>query len=138
MRVAGEVLALLFYPFALALVFFLAPYDFGTRNGKHFAHDCIKLLEFGLRLWCHICVPSELQHYWGGLCLCGKYHPVKLATADENEPVPRVAEYTVMCPTRLDDIRFEMHDLVKYVGPADGNFQTHQLFQEPDNQKDHD
>ena len=112
----------------------------GFQRGepKNLSDDCIKFLKFGLRLWSHICVPSKLQYYWGGLCLCGKYHPVKLATSDDNEPVPKVAEYTVMCPIRLDDIRFEMHDLVKYLGPPDEKFQTHQLFQEPDNQKDHD
>lgn len=80
---------------------------------------------------------SERQHYWGGLCLCGKYHPVKLATADPNELAPQVTEYLVMCPNRLDDIRFEMVDLVKYLGPPlDETFQTHQLFLEPGIRKD--
>ena len=70
------------------------------------------------------------QYYWGGLCLCGKYHPVKLATADPNEPVPQIIEYVIMCPSRLDDIRFELGDLVKYLGPPlDEKFQPHQLFQ---------
>jgi hypothetical protein len=81
---------------------------------------------------------SDRQLYWGGLCLCGKYHPVKLATPEPAEPVPNVAEYTVMCPIMLQDIRFEKRDLVKYQGPLDDNFQAHQLFQEPRNPRDCD
>jgi hypothetical protein len=81
---------------------------------------------------------SDQQYYWGGLCLCGKYHPVKLASADPLEPVPQVPEYVILCPSRLEDIRFVLSDLVKYLGPQlDEKFQTHQLFREPDNYLDH-
>ena len=82
---------------------------------------------------------AKLQCYWGGLCLCGKYHPVKLATQDRQERVPQVLEYAILCPNRLEDIRFEIGDIVKYLGPmSDEMFQTHQLFQESGTPQDHD
>ena len=75
----------------------------------------------------------DKQHYWGERCVaCSKFHPVKIAFPDTSEPPPRVEKFVIMSPTTREDIGFDLCDLLKYVGPADENFQPHQLFLEPD------
>ena len=76
-------------------------------------------------------IPNQRQHYWGVLCLCSKVHPVKLAKPDQGEQPPTVREFLIMCPSRLEDIRFTLAEVFKYVGPLDDNFRPHQLFLEP-------
>ncbi len=70
------------------------------------------------------------QYYWGVTCIgCGKLHPVKLATPDHSEEVPNVPRFQFFCPTAKDELLYDRNDLIKYLGPKDKTFQTHQLFQ---------
>ena len=112
----------------------------GVQVGKCSDYG-IELLAFRWVLWFHVfhySMSSDRQYYWGALCLCSKLHPVKLATSDPTEKPPAVQEFLVMCPNMLQDIRFDLSDIVKYSGPSDEKFQTHQLFQESHTTPDHD
>ena len=73
-------------------------------------------------------VVGQLQYYWGALCLCSRFHPLKLASNDPAEAAPTVKEFIIMCPVTLKDVRFELFEVVKYRGPLDDNFRTHPLF----------
>ena len=67
--------------------------------------------------------------YWGIHCIvCGEFHPMQLASSNDQETPPDVAQFTIYCGSK--EILFARRDLVKYLGPPpDDSFRPHPLFQ---------
>jgi hypothetical protein len=72
---------------------------------------------------------EDEQCYWGVKCRCGNLHPVRLGSIDAFEPIPYTGEFVIDCPLAKESLRFDIHELIKYFGPAVDNFQPHRLFQ---------